>query len=262
MSTENKPVRKSLQEQLEEERLNRGITPPPKQSEPTVDEQIQIARKKMELDSINSGYESFKVRENSINGKITELEKQEKKLAESIGVFELEQKKRLDTYNANIENYNQAYALLQTRSKEAEKIMEQALKKSAEAERILKSQSKLEKEQQEKLEAYQTNMTEVVELLGDVAKVLRREEDSKILSVAAFLIHDFNSIGVLIDRKCSLITVADIVALDCEKITELCGYLQDSKKDRLLPYLLQSVEFIQSSLKIAWTPPDTESVLD
>jgi chromosome segregation ATPase len=218
--------------------------------------EIKAFQKEQELESVRSGFESFKIRESSLVGKETDLASREEKLRTQIGAFELEQKTRVEKANKIAEDYNKAYELLKTERKEATRIMTEAIEKKSEAESIIKSQTETEKTNQEKQEAYVSNMDDSMKLLNQVYGVLRKQDDGKLLTLAGVLYKDLTLISWLQFKKCALQTIADIISVDIDRITEVCEYLQNTKKDynQVLKYLLDSTEWLQTKLKIEWQP--------
>jgi hypothetical protein len=222
------------------------------------DLEISAFKKEQELDSVKAGYASLILREKTIADREKTIADKETNILTQIGLFEVEQKKRMETYNTKVEDYNKAFALLQTERKESSRIMQEAIKIKSEAETIIKSQTELEKTCQEKQEAYVANMDESVKLMGSIFKVLRKQDDGKLLSLAGLISKDLNLIQYLQFKKCALQTIADVVSVDIDRITEVCGYLQDSKKDysQVLKYLLDATDWLQKNLKIDWTPAE------
>jgi chromosome segregation ATPase len=259
-----------LEEQLENEKRREKeqggeIKPPPKDTPLSPQEEIaktesiiKAFKLKQELQSIELGYESFKLRESSLAGKENELADKETELQTKIGKFELEQKDRMEKLKINVDDYNKAYALLKTSQGEVNKLMSDALKQKSEAESIIKSQTLSEQTTQEKQEAYDENMDSAISLLAEIVKVLRRQEDGKVLSLAVALSKDLTLIQWLQYKKSGLQTLADIIAVDCDRIVDVCEGLQNSKTDysKLLKYLLDSTEWLQNALKIEFKPND------
>jgi hypothetical protein len=260
----------SLQEQLEEERRKKGLeksTTTPSQLTPQDREALAVAEIKafkaeQDRDSVKSGYENFKVREKTIVDREANISQREDALKKDIGEFELEQKTRLASYNANVEKYNQAFAMLQTERTEAKKLMEEALSQKSQADIIIKAQTEAETLQAEKNEAYKANMEEAVTLLSEMAKFLRRQDADKALGLAGLLNKDLDLITRLQTKNAPQQTLADIISVDCDRVLELCEFLQESKSDSSATnYLLEGVEWLQNALKIEWTPNESEGVL-
>lgn len=259
-----------LEEQLEKERSEKERQssepkPPleltPQQKLANTEAEIKAFKAQQDLDTVKLGYENLKVRESTIADREKSLTDGLEKLQKQIGEFELQQKERVEKANKKADEYNEAFNLLKTERAEAKRIMEDAIRKKSEAENIIKSQSEAENISQEKQEAYNANMDESIKLLVEIVKVLRRQEDVKALTLAVFLGKDLNLIQWLQYKKVGLQTLADIISVDCDRIVEVCEHLQDSKSDNsaVLNYLLQSVEWLQTSLKIQWQPHDIES---
>ncbi len=264
-----------LEDELEREKQERllkeqQVKPPPEvKREPTPQErlvnteaEIKAFKAAQDLESIQLGYKDLKVRESTIADRETTLVVGKEELVKRIGEFELEQKKRVETANKKADEYNEAFNLLKTERAEAKRIMEDAIRKKSEADNIIKSQTEAEKVNQEKQEAYNANMDEAIKLLVEIVKVLRRQENSKSLNLAVVLGKDLTLIQWLQYKKVGLQTLADIISAECDRIVEVCEYLQDSKTDNsaVLNYLLQSVEWLQTSLKIQWQPNNGEIV--
>lgn len=228
----------------------------PQQRLLNADLEIKAFQKEAELDSIKAGYESFKLRESSIANREKAIADKEVDLQTQVGVFEIEQKKRLADYNGKVEEYNKAFALLTTERKEANKIMQEALKLKSESENIIKSQTANEKLCQQKQVAYDENMDECLKWMMDIVHVLRRQDNGESLTLAVLIGNSLKLIEWLQYIKASMQTIADVVAVDCVRITELCGHLQDSKKDYGgdLKYLLDSTNSIEQALKIGQLP--------
>ena len=271
------PKKLTLQEQLAEEKRQEQLakedkkTPPlpetlaakpidipmtPQQRLLNADFEIKAFQKESELDSIKAGYESFKLRESSIANREKAVADKEVDLQTQVGVFEIEQKKRLADYNGKVEEYNKAFALLSTERKEANKIMQEALKLKSESENIIKSQTANEKLCQQKQVAYTENMDECLKLMGEIVSVLRREDNGESLNISVLVGKDLVLIEWLKYKKANMQTLADVIAVDCERITELCEHLQDSKKDNgaILKYLLDSTAWIEQALKLTQLP--------
>lgn len=266
-----RPLKKlSLQEQLAEEQKARDeLTAPKPPAEPTAQERTEKAdaeitafKREMELESIKSGYTDLKTRETTIANRELNLEEREEKLKKDIGAFELEQKERVAKTNDVAAEYNKQFSLLTTERAEAKRIMEEAITKKAEAENIIKSQTEAEKNRQEKSEAHRTNMGDALALFTDIIRTLRKQDDAKILTVAGLLGKDYKLIQRLQYRKSEQQTIADIIAVECDRIHELCEYLQDSKHDygKIMKYLLDCTEWFYNSLKIEWMVEEEEEI--
>ena len=257
-------LEKALREQKAAEQSKESVASPKTPIERLSDAELEIKAFKAEqdLDSVKQGYENLKVRESTIAEREQALADEQKALALSVGNFELDQKARLETYNKKSADYNQAFALLQTERKEAARIMEEAIKTKSEADTIIKSQTEAEKVDQEKQEAYDANMEDSIKLLRSIVKTLKRQDDAKALSLAGTLSRDLKLIDWLQYKKGSLTTLAEIIAVDCDRIVQVCEHLQDSKVDytTVLNYLLASTEWLQSALCISWSPHDTDVV--
>lgn len=258
MTTDNKP-KKSLQEQLlEEQNKIKQQTPPepqkveltPKQRLENADLALKAFQAERELDSQQSGYVNFKVRESSIVEREKSIADREEALKKSIGEFEIEQNKRVDKVNKTAEEYNKAYALLKTEREEAKRIMEEAIEKKSQAEQIIKAQTLEQKTTQARQTAYASNMDESLKLFADIYKFLRRMDEPKSLDMAVVLNKDLVLIQRLCDKKVNLQTVADIISVDHDRLIELCEFLQNSKKDYsdVLGYLFQATEWLQKAL--------------
>jgi DNA repair exonuclease SbcCD ATPase subunit len=256
-----------LEEELEAERKLKSseqsseIKDQPKSAQQRLadtEAEIKAFKAQQDLESIKDGYESLKVREFTIADREKVLEQGQEKLKKDIGEFELQQKERVSKANEKADEYNKAYNLLKTEREEAKRIMTEAIAKKSEADNIIKSQTETEKINQEKQEAYTENMEESIKLFGEIIINLRRQEDSKSLSLAVILNKDLNLIQWLQYKKSSLQTIADIISVDCDRITQVCEYLQNSNVDnsKLLNYLLSSTEWLQNALKIEWQPND------
>ena len=232
----------------------------PQQRLANTEAEIKAFKSTQDLDSVKLGYENLKVRESTIADREKNLQDKTEKLQKDIGEFELQQKERVAKANEKADEYNEAYNLLKTERAEAKRIMEEAIRKKSEAENIINSQTEVEKIQQEKSEAYTANMEESLKLLGEAVGVLRRQDDGKILGLAVILNNDLYLIQWLQYKKAGLQTLADIIEVDCDRIVEVCEYLQDSKKDygEVLKYLLDSTEWLSQALCIAWSPPNRD----
>lgn len=261
----------TLQEQLAEQNKAREqqnnppapttpAEPTPEQRSQKADAEIIAFKKEMELDSIKSGYENLKTRETTISSREQDIADREDKLKKDIGTFELEQKERVAKANEIAADYKKQYALLTTERAEAKRIMEDAITKKAEADNIIKSQTEAERLRQEKSEAHRTNMGDALALLSDIIRTLRSQDDVKILSLAGILIKDYKLIQRLQYRKTELQSIADIIAVECDRIHELCEYLQDSKRDYgvIMKYLLDCTEWFYKNLKIEWVVEEEE----
>ncbi len=251
-----------LEEQLERERREKSSehlseTPKtPQQRLADTEVEIKAFKAQQDLDSVKLGYENLKIRESTIADREKALKDGVEKLQKDIGEFELHQKERVAKANEKADEYNRAFQLLQTERAEAKRIMEDAMRKKSEADNIIKSQTETEKISQEKQEAYAENMDEALDLFEEIVRTLRRQEEGKALGLAVTLGKDLTLIQWLQYRKCNLQTLADIISVDCDRIVDVCEYLQDTRKDHssLLNYLLQSTEWLQSALRIEWIP--------
>ena len=261
-----------LKEELEEEQKKRKeietrqVVPPeptPQQKAANVEAEIKLFKIQQDLDSLKLGYDNFKLRESTIIDIEKALADREERLKKNIGTFELEQKERVAKANAKADEYNEAFMLLQTERTEAKRIMEDAIRKKSEADNIIKSQTEAERVYQEKQGAYIDNMDESLKLFAEIIGVLKQQEDGASLTLAVELGKDYYLMQWLQYKNCNLSTLADIIAVVCERITETCGHLQDSKKDysSLLNYLLQSTDWFEKALMIQWQPkPDNVSI--
>jgi len=249
-----------LEEQLEKERQQRGEEKSPEvKDQPLTPQQkltdaetaIKLFKTQTDLDSLKLGYENFKVREQNIADREKELTEGLEKLKIDIGEFELQQKERVAKANEKADEYNKAYNLLKTEREVASKTMAEAIAKKSEADNIIKSQTETEKINQGKQEAYAENMDESIKLVAEIVKVLRQQEDNKAYSLSQTLNKDLVLIQWLLYKKAGLQTIADIIAVDCDRITEISEYLQDTKKDysSLISYLGQSTDWLQKKLK-------------
>lgn len=251
----------NLEKQLEEERQKREQQSPTQQP-PNIEQQIKEFKQLQELESLKLGYENFKQRENSFTSKESELQKQQEQLERERLEFEIEQKKRVDTVNAKLEEYGKQYELLQTKIKEAGKIMEDALKQKAEADRIIKSQTEAEKIAQEKNEAYKAHLSEVLDVFAEIGNYLVKcgttWADSRVLNIGRTLQLDLSLLKRLQERNSNNAVLAEIIAVDCNRITELAGYLQDTKLKynpvKVIDYLLKNTDWIEDALLIEWIP--------
>lgn len=254
-----------LEEQLEKERLERAnevivpqepqkVEPTPKQRLENADLTLKAFQAERELDSQQSGYVNFKVRENSIVEREKSISDREEALKKSIGEFEIEQNKRVDKVNKNTEEYNSAYALLKTERTEAKRIMEEALQIKSKSEQIIKAQTLEQKTNQAKQEAYAANMEECLKLFVDVFKYLRRMDEPNSLAMAGIINKDLILLDRLLFKKVNLQTAADIITVDCDRLIELCEVLQNSKKDysEALKFLIDATEWAQKALRIDW----------
>jgi hypothetical protein len=257
-----------LAELLEEQKRKERIVPPeltpivveksPLQRISDAEMEIKAFQKEQELESVKSGYANFLLREKTIVDQEKGIADRETSLKENIGAFELEQKTRMEKYNSNVSDYNKAYELLKTERKESQRIMEEAIKKKSEADSIIKSQTEQEKISQEKQDAYTENLDSSIKLMTEIYKVLKKQDDAKLLSLAVVIHNDLTLTQWLIFKKCSVQSIVDILSVDIDRITEVCEYLQNTKKDynQVLKYLLDSTEWLQTSLKIEWQPAD------
>lgn len=259
MTTENKPAKKSLQEQLldEQNKTKQQAPQEPVKVEPTPRQRIENAdlllkafQAERELESQQSGYVNFKVRESSIVEREKSIADREEALKKSIGEFEIEQNKRVDKVNKTAEEYNKAYALLKTEREEAKRIMEEAIEKKSQAEQIIKAQTLEQKTTQARQTAYASNMEESLKLFADIYRYLKVMEEPRCLDMAVALNKDLGLIQRLCDKKVNLQTVADIISVDHDRLIELCEFLQNSKKDYsdALGYLFQATEWLQKAL--------------
>jgi hypothetical protein len=258
----------TLQEQLDKEKQAKANEQKPtpevisaKQKLENANLELDAIRKQQEVDSATLGYANFKEREKSFADRESELIKGTNQLVDDRAKFTKEREDFLARYEVHKKEYDTLMAAIKTREDEAKRIMTEAISKKSEAEKIIKHQTEAEKVNQEKQEAYADNMDDSLKLFGEIIQVLRKQEDGRILNMAVALNSDFYLIQWLQYKKAGLQTLADIVAVDCDRITELCEYLQDSKKDYsvVLKYLLDSTEWLSNALCIKWSP--TEEIM-
>jgi hypothetical protein len=255
-----------LEDELKKER-ERAEAPPP-QPPPNIEQQIKDFKAKQDLESLQLGYENFKKREDSIVGREEEVAKGFLLLAKDREIFETEQKKRLDTYNIKTDDFNKEYELFKTTKKEAERIMTEALQKKSEADRIIKAQTEAEKIAQEKSEAYEANMVEALGVFEEIGEYLIRcgttWMDAKVQNVGKILQIDLSLIQRLQEKKVNNSTIAEVIAVDCDRMIELAEYLQDGKLRynpvKVLDYLNKNTDWICESLKIDWSPATTRGL--
>ena len=229
----------------------------PKQKLDNAQAEIDAIRKQQELESISLHYENFKAREKSITDRESELIKGINSLAEDRDKLVSDREELLGKYNIHQEEYNSLLAAIKTRESEAKRIMTEAINKKSEAERIIKSQSESQKISQKKMESYTKNMSDVVTNLVDIYTSLKQESDEPLLELASLLNTDLKLIGALCNDHNDLVTTAGIISLECDRITKVCEYMQNSKKDfgELREFLLKSTEYIESALCMEWKPP-------
>ena len=250
-----------LEKQLEEERRKKELEEQGKVSPPAVvtpsqefadtEAKIKAFKSKQDLQSLELGYENFKLRESSLSDKEQELRDKEATLQKSIGAFELEQKDRVEKVNKKAEEYNEQFNLLKTEREEAKRIMAEAIKIKADADRVLKNQTDKDKDYQGKQEAYASNMADAMDVVSGMIKTLRKQEDSRCLTMAVTLNSHLVLIQWLQYRKLNLSSMADVIAVDCQFVTELCEPLQS--KDGyagVTNYLLECVDWLENSLLI------------
>jgi hypothetical protein len=256
------PRKLTLQEQLVEEKAKQQteqenkpqIIPAPK---PVLVENPEVELRRLnaqiELDSKIDGYKSFKEREQALKDGETELEAEALALGKEREKFESEQAERVSRANTKLEEAKKALDLYKTKATDADNKMEQAQKLTSEAERIIKNQSESEKEQQEKLKAYENNLTECLDLFGEMATVLSKHSNPNVSIVGRILFHDVALMGRMQNRGCSNGSVADVIACDCDRVNEACQILQDSNSNlKLLNYLSKNVDYLTENLKISW----------
>jgi hypothetical protein len=94
--------------------------------------------------------------------------------------------------------------------------------------------------------------------MTEIYKVLKKQDDVKLLSLAVIIHNDLTLTQWLQFKKCSVQSIVDILSVDIDRITEVCEYLQNTKKDynQVLKYLMDSTEWLQSALHIQWTPAE------
>ena len=253
----------SLEEQLENEKKGGGqkspeikIPEPPQLRYANTEAEIKAFKAKQDLESLELGYNDLKHRETTMADREKALEDSKTELTKRIGEFELEQKTRVENVNNKANEYNEQFNLLKTEREEAKKLMAEALEQKAKANSIIKSQTQEEESNQRKQEAYTSNMDEAIKLCGDMARYLKRQEDGRAFSMGNLLQKDLTLIQWIQYKKLSLKTIAELIEVDCDRITELCEYLQDSKRDysECLKYLLDSTEWLSKKLLIEWKP--------
>jgi hypothetical protein len=228
-------------------------TKPPAESE--VD--IRILNAKIEAESKAEGYKNFREREQALKDGEKELEAEALALGKEREKFETEQAERVAKANAKLEEAKKALDLYKTKSADADKKMAEAQKLTSEAERIIKQQTEAEKLAADKQKAYETNMTESLEVFTEIANTITKQG----YSVGRILKYDVGLISRLQGRGVSLNTIAEIIGGDIDRINELSQELQDKNANpRLLEYLNSNTEFLQANLKIDWLPPNTEEL--
>jgi len=247
-----------LEEELRLEKLELA-----KKSAPIVDPEATLKeyRIQMELESIQDGFKSLKDRESTIDSREQELIKSLETLRTERAEFDTAQAKRMEAYNENIKKYNLNWDLLQVKHKESDERMRKTLEEKTQAESIIKNQTEAQKVQQEKSKAYEDNMGEALDVVFEISKVLKRQGEQKCVSMSRTLAYDLALISRMQDMKAGNTSIADVISVDCSRLTELCEYIQDSKNSngKVLTYLLGNIQWIEDNLKIEWTPNEQES---
>lgn len=249
-----------LKEQLEEEKRLRESSSPiitPSIPNPIKDfadteAKIKAFKAKQDLESLELGYDNFKVRESSIKDREESCRKLEEELQKKVGGFELQQEQRVEEYNEKVNKYNEAYALLEAKIEEVNKLHEEALTIKAKADSLIKSQTDLEKVNQLKHDAYVANMENSLKLLGEIATELRQHDNDDTLELISTIGNYTYLIQWLQYKKCNLSSVADVISVICSNIVVTCEKLQGAKTDNgeLIKYLLDSVSYLEKALML------------
>lgn len=214
---------------------------------------LKAFKAESELDSIKAGFAGLKVREANLKDGEALIASTKEQLVKDREIFETEQKKRVAELNQKVSDFNEAYDLQKTQSKEANRIMNEALKIKAEASRIVKNQTTAEAQEQAKQEAYTLNMTDAIQTLDGIGVVLRQNTD--LYNFGITISRDLLLIKKMQDLDAKLSSLAEVIRADCARLTELCGTLQAAKADdEFVNKLLAHIGYIENLLKIEWTP--------
>lgn len=261
--------KKSLQEQLAEERAKSGEHPKekpplsPQQRIAEAEATLKAIKLEQEVDSARLGYQDFKSRESTIGDREKAITTAQVKLTADQQKLTEERSNLLANYEKHKVEYQDLMANIRIREEEAEKIMSAAIASKADADKVIESRTEMEKVYQEKHDAYTSNMGEAFQLILDLVKILRQESDPTLLQLAVDLKRDFDLMDELNEREVDLQTIADIFSVSYDRILGVCEYIQNSKKSfgNLLKYLMDSAEWLQGALLIEWKPVKKEGGL-
>lgn len=260
-----------LEEQLNKSKQQPEIKKPtdstiqtPQQKIADADAELKAFRIQKELDSEKFGYESFKARESSIADRENAFKSGWEQLSKEKATFQTEQTERMKTYNAKVEEFNQKWDLVQTKHEEVDRLMEEALQKKTEADRIIIAQTSAEKIAQEKSEAYKEHLDECFEVFEEIANLLLKRGnasgDSKLLNVGRVITAHLNLMKRMKDRESNSGSIADVMAVSVDRLMEVAEHLQDDAAKlrydsaKLLDYLMKNLEWVSWALKLAWQP--------